>query len=247
MKINKFKKLSKGKYKLFFDNTELILHEDIILKYDLLIKNDIDIDLLDKIIEDNKYYECYNQALDYIEIKMRNKKEIIKYLEKKEYTEKYIDFTIEKLEQLNILNDNRYIEAYINDKIHLSNDGPNKIKKDLMSFGFNEQNINDYLYKINDETWKEKVNKIINKKKSIMKSKSYYMFIQKLKNDLYNMGYTEDLIEDNLRNIEYNSNAITKDFEKLNKKYKSDKTKIINSMLRKGYNYEEIKQLFDNE
>ena len=33
MRINKFKKVGKNKYKIFLDTTELILYEDIILKY----------------------------------------------------------------------------------------------------------------------------------------------------------------------------------------------------------------------
>ena len=47
MQINKFKKVGKSKYKIFFDNTDITLYEDIILKYDLLLKKEIDVDLLD--------------------------------------------------------------------------------------------------------------------------------------------------------------------------------------------------------
>ena len=40
MKILKFKKTSKDKYKLFLDNNEVItLYEDVIIDNDLLIKN----------------------------------------------------------------------------------------------------------------------------------------------------------------------------------------------------------------
>ena len=77
-----------------------------------------------------------------------------------------------------------------------------------------------------------------------MKSKSYYMFITKMKNDLYNLGYDKYMIEDSLKNIEYNSNALENEFEKAKKKFKNDKPKIINSLLRKGFNYEDIKLLF---
>ena len=52
MKINKFKKVGKNKYKIIFDNTDLTLYEDVILKYDLLIKKEVDLDLIDKIIEE---------------------------------------------------------------------------------------------------------------------------------------------------------------------------------------------------
>ncbi|MDD6272320.1 MAG: RecX family transcriptional regulator [bacterium] len=245
MEINKFKKVGKSKYKLVFNNTDITIYEDIILKYNLLIKNDIDEELLDKIIEENRYYEAYYTALSYIEIRMRNKKEINIYLTKKGYDKKYIEFAISKLEELNLLNDNSYIVAFINDKVNLSNDGPNKIKKNLLDLDFNERDIDSYLSKIDDEVWNDKIKKIINKKKSLMKSKSYYMFILKMKNDLYNLGYDKNMIDDNLSNIEYVSNAIEKDFDKCFKKFKGDKTKILNSMIRKGYSYEEVNSLFN--
>ena len=240
MKINKFKKVGKSKYKIIFDNTDIILYEDVILKYDLLIKSEVDIDLIDKIIKENGHYDAFYSALNYIEIKMRNKKEIISYLKKKEFNDEIINETINKLEKLNLLNSKSYIQAFVNDKINLSSDGPYKIKKSLLEIDFNEEDIDNYLNTIDENIWLEKLKKIANKKKSIMKSKSYYMFVSKMKNDLYNLGYDKYMIENILSNIEYDSNALNKDLEKANKKFKGDKTKIINSLLRKGYSYEEI-------
>lgn len=240
MKINKFKKVGKSKYKIIFDNTDITLYEDVILKYDLLIKSEVDIDLIDKIIKENEHYDAFYSALNYIEIKMRNKKEIISYLKKKEFNDEIINETINKLEKLNLLNSKSYIQAFVNDKINLSSDGPYKIKKSLLEFDFNEEDIDNYLNTIDENIWLEKLQKIANKKKSIMKSKSYYMFVSKMKNDLYNLGYDKYMIENVLSSIEYDSNALSKDLEKANKKFKGDKTKIINSLLRKGYSYEEI-------
>jgi regulatory protein len=239
MKINKFKKVGKNKYKIYFDNSEIILFEDIILKYDLLIKKDMDVDLLDEVILENKYYEAYDLALGYIEIKMRNKKEIIKYLSKKEFSDNEINYAIDKLESQNLLNNKSYIVAFINDKVNLSLDGPLKIRKSLVELDFNENEIDEYLNTF-DDIWKDKIIKIINKKKSLMKNKSYFMFINKLKNDLYNMGYSSDMIDEYLSSIEYESNSIDKELSKLKRKY-NDKNKIINSLLRKGYTYDEIK------
>lgn len=247
MKINKFKKVGKNKYKVFFDHTDIILYEDVILKYDLLIKNDVDIDLLETIVNENKNYDCYNSALDYIEVKMRNKKELYKYLSNKEFDDKLINETIKKLEDLNLLNSKNYITAFINDKVNLSNDGPYKIKKALLELDFDENDIDSYLNTIDRDIWKNKLIKLIDKKKNIMKSKSYYMFISKMKNDLYNLGYDKDMIDDYLSNIEYESDALSKDFEKCNKKFKGDKTKIINSLLRKGYTYEEVNSYFKDK
>ena len=240
MKINKFKKVGKNKYKIIFDNTDLTLYEDVILKYDLLIKKDVDLDLIDKIIEENKYEDAFESSVSYIEIKMRNKKEIIDYLRKKEFNESHINYAVNKLNKLNLLNEKRYIEAYINDKVNLTLDGPYKIRKALLDYDLSENDIDNYLNTFSSDIRESKLNKIINKKKSLMKNKSYTMFINKLKLDLYNMGYDKYMIDNMLMNIEYSSNAIDKEIEKAKKKFKNDKNKIISSLLRKGYNYEEI-------
>ena len=110
----------------------LTLYEDVILKYDLLIKKEVDLDLIDKIIEENKYEDAFETSVSYIETKMRNRKEIIDYLRKKEFNEKHINYALDKLDKLNLLNDKKYIEAFINDKVNLTLDGPFKIKKALL-------------------------------------------------------------------------------------------------------------------
>ena len=145
MHINKFKKVGKNKYKIFLDTTELTLYEDIILKYDLLLNKDISIEDIDKLIDENNYYDAYNMALNYIEIKLRNRKEIVEYLKKKDFNNKCIDYALERLDKLNLLDDKRYTEAFINDKMLLSNDGPFKIRKQLIDVEINEEVIDNYL------------------------------------------------------------------------------------------------------
>ena len=245
MKINKYKKVSKNKYKVYFDNNEIILFENVILKYDLLLLKDVSLELLDKIIDENKFYEAYDMSLNYIETKMRNKSEIIKYLKRKDYSDELINKVISKLVDLKILDDKLYIQAFINDKINLSNDGPYKIKKSLLELEFNENEIDNYLNNFDESIWENKLIKIVNKKKKLMDNKSYYMFITKLKNDLFNLGYDKYMIDNILVNIKYESNALEKDYNRALRKY-NDKNKIINYLLRKGYNYDEIMNILNN-
>ena len=150
MHINKFKKVGKNKYKIFLDTTELTLYEDIILKYDLLLKKDISLEEIDKLIDENSYYDAYNMALNYIEVKLRNRKEIVEYLKRKEFNNKCIDYALEKLDKLNLLDDKRYTEAYINDKILLSSDGPFKIRKQLIDLEIDEDIVDEYLSHIDE-------------------------------------------------------------------------------------------------
>lgn len=240
MQINKFKKRGKNKYEILFDNETILLYEDVILKYNLLIKKNIDEHLLDEIISENSYYEAYDKALSYIDVKLRTKKEIEEYLSKKGFDSKYIEYSIKKINDLGLLNDELYAKSYINDKINLTLDGPYKIKNDLLNLNIDENIINKYLNEFND-IWKDRMDKIINKKKKIMKEKSYFMYVNKLKSELYSKGYYENDINEKLSNISYESNAIEKDIDKAIRKYKNDKNKIINYLLRKGYSYDEIK------
>ena len=65
MKITKFKKMAGSKYKIFFDNGEnILLHENIIIKYNLLITKKIEEDY-DDIIKDNNNYMIYDMNCDF--------------------------------------------------------------------------------------------------------------------------------------------------------------------------------------
>lgn len=247
MKIIKYKKMSKGRYKVTFDTDELIIYEDVIIKNNLLTHKDITLKLLEKVIEENKYYEIYNIALSYIEIKLRTPSEMKKYLEKKGFDSLLIDEVVEKLIIEGYLNEKKYIEAYINDKVNLSNLGPYKIKRNLLDLNLPENLIDEYLETIDINIWKDKLNNIINKRTSLMKNKSLNMLKNKLKFDLFNQGYQAELIDEYLNKINKNDTEfLQKEYQKAyikyGKKYNGQllNTHVKNYLYRKGYNIEDI-------
>ena len=141
MNIVKYERLKNGKYKVYLDNEDTItLYEDIILNNSLLITKHIDD--LNSLLEENNEYDAYNKAIKYISTKMRSKKEIKTYLSKY-YEEELVNRTINKLVSLGLINDSKYVYAYYLDKINLSNDGPNKIKDNLLKIGIKEDIINE--------------------------------------------------------------------------------------------------------
>ena len=253
MKIIRYKKMSKGRYKLTLDNTELILYEDVILKNDLLRTSNINLELLEKVMNENVYYEIYNMALTYIEIKMRTSKEIKDYLNKKNFNTKLIDEVLDRLNKEGYLNEEKYIDAFVNDKVNLTNWGPYKIKKSLLDLELDETLINNKLNTINENIWNGKIEKIINKKLNSLKNKSTYMVKNKLKIDLYNLGYNNNLIEENLNNLNLNNNEnikkeYSKAYNKYSKKYMDQELyqKVKSYLYRKGYKIEEINYMLDN-
>lgn len=253
MKIVRYKKMSKGRYKLTLDNTELILYEDVILKNNLLRTSNINLELLEKVMNENIYYEIYNMALTYIEIKMRTSKEIKDYLNKKNFNTKLIDEVLDRLNKEGYLNEEKYIDAFVNDKVNLTNWGPYKIKKSLLDLELDETLVNNKLNTINENVWNDKITKIINKKLNSLKNKSTYMVKNKLKIDLYNLGYDNNLIEENLNNLNLNNNEnikkeYSKAYNKYSKKYMDQELyqKVKSYLYRKGYKIEEINYMLDN-
>ena len=138
MEIQKFKKIGKSKYKITLDNSDLILYEDIILKYNLLVKKKISLKDINNYLNENKYYEVYYNALSHTNHKMRCEEELRNYLSHKGYDKDNIEKVIDQLIKQNIINDELYINSYINDKIYLTNDGPDKIKNNLLNLIFKE-------------------------------------------------------------------------------------------------------------
>ena len=162
MHIDKYTKLKNGQYKLSFDNgTNALVHEDLILKYNLLINNELDEKLLEKLLKENQSYIAYGLAIDYLKTKMRSEKEIREHLLKKEIANDLINNAIDILKKQSYINDEIYCKCYINDRINLSNDGPYKIKETLNKLGIKEEIINRNILIFDKSLEQDRIKKII--------------------------------------------------------------------------------------
>ena len=219
MKIIKYKRLSSGKYKVFLDNNEtIILHENIIIKYNLLLTKSLD--NIDEIIKDNNDYMIYDDTLKYISKKMRCSKEIKDYLLKREINEKEINNVINKLKDNNLINDRMYAKSYISDKIRLNKYGPNKIKNELLKLKIDNNIIEEELMNIDNENVEDNLSNIIDKKIKLNKSYSGNVLKNKILNELVNMGYKREDIINHLENKDLtNEELYQKEYDKLYNKY----------------------------
>ena len=212
-------------YQVFFDNgNDIDISEEIILKYDLLLKKEADNKLIDKMLEENKIYIGYNLAIKYISTKMRSKKEIREHLSKKEIDKDSINEIINILIKNKYIDDDSYAKAFVNDKILLTNDGPYKIKNKLIELGINDNSINKALELFDIDTQKEKITKIAKKLVSTNRNKSASILRNKIIIYLVNLGYERAIINSVLSTIEIKND---KDIEK--KEYE----KIYNKLSRK--------------
>ena len=249
MKILKYEKKKNGMYQVFFDNDNNIdISEEIILKYNLLLKKDIDNSLIDKMLDENKIYIAYNLAIKYISIKMRSRKEIREYLSKKNIDYDSINEVIKILEKEKYLDDDSYAKAFVNDKMVLSNDGPNKIRSKLIELGINSNSINIALELFDYDLQKEKVTKMAKKLVEVNRNKSAALLKNKIITYLVNLGYDKSVINSVLSTVEIkNDKDIAKKeyekiYNKLSRKYSGSdlEFRVKQKMYALGFNnYEE--------
>jgi regulatory protein len=252
MEIKSFKKEKGNKYKIIFkDNTDIILYDDVIVKYNLLINKIIDNKKIEEIVSYNNNLDAYYIALKYINKKMCTKLEIEKYLAKKDFNQEIIKETINKLENNKAIDEKLYVKSYCNDKINFSNIGPNKIATKLSLLGIKKEEIYDYLETIDKNIWLNKINKLIDKKIKSNKNYSVSLLKNKILNSLINDGYDKNMIIDvlNNKNIEVNTNIILKEYNKqknkLVKKYDGEalEFQIKLKLKSKGFSNEEIDKI----
>lgn len=253
MEIVSYKKTGKNLYEIRLDNGEKYkLFEDIIIENELLIDKNLTESKLKKLLSSNELLEAYYKSLKYIGVKMRTEKEITMYLKKLNLSSKAIDFSIKKLKRDGYINEEIYAQAYINDAINLSNNGPRKIINNLINLGISDVIIFKY-FNYNDEFWKERIFNIVSKNSKRNKD-SAILFKNKMYKSLLTLGYECTDINAVLDDFKLDtSDAFNNDARKLLKRIEkeSDREKKIwsfrSKMYAKGYSQDEINEYIKKE
>lgn len=248
MKIIKYSKTSKGRYKLFLENdSELILYEDVILKYELLLKKEV---LSSDILEIEKYnQECdvYYVALESIKHRFKSVSDTKKFLIKKEYPVEIIDKAVDKLVKQGYLNDRSFSKSYINNQIITTNKGPYKIRRELGEHGVSFDIVDQELLVFDVETQLEKIKKVATRLYNSNRNKGGAVLKKKIVNDLVNLGYESQIVLKVVDKLDFSNNKdiASKEYEKLYKrlsrKYngKELEYKIKEKLYQKGLYYED--------
>lgn len=242
MKIEKYKFLGNGRYQIVIDGVKYIIYEDIILKYNILSKNIITKNDLDNYLKDNVYYEAYYKAVKYIEIKLRSEFELKKYLVKFGYDENIVLKVINALKKDGYLNEEVYVEAYINDQINLKNVGPLKIVKDLEKIGISSFVIDKYIGIYSKEEQIDKIEKLVKKEIKLNNNKSSYVLKNKILVSLFNKGFYKEDIVSVLNGCDIDDESVMKReydklYKKLSNKYSGNELlyKVKQKMYQKGF------------
>ncbi len=195
MKIDKYEKFGKDKYRIFLDNGEIIeTYDEVILQNNLLLKKEITSSEYQKIFNDTNLVYYYNVSLKYISVRVRSIKEIYDYLSKKKVSVDDIDVIIERLISDKYLNDEYFTECFIKDKLNFTSMGEYRIIAELKKHNISSEIINKYSYLWDRDVMIPKIEKMVDKQILSNKKLDKYKLRDKIYRYLLNQGYSSSLV-----------------------------------------------------
>ncbi len=239
---------------------------ELVYMHNIVKGKNVDAVYLHEIIEEDNYIKCKSTGLKIIERTYKTEFQITSKLVEKGYDEKAITRTIKFLKQYGFVNDEKFTEMYIKDKI--KGCGKNKIKYDLIRKGIDEEKINVNLASLDSTVEKQSAFKLAEKKYNLIvkNEQDYKKIYKKVSEHLMRKGYSSDIVSETLRNV------VNKEIHELNQKdveFKTEKNdldkiyklaekrysiiiksednynkiykKLSDYLLRRGYSWENIK------
>ena len=231
------------------------VHEELVLKFRLVNGKELD---ESQIIELNGKLDlgrAYQYALNLLSRKSYTTAQIYEKLEAKEYTIDIIQEVLKRLVDVGLLNDEQYAITYINHQSIMGKKGPNKIKQELLQKGISERIIQKYLNLYEEENQLEHAIKLANQLVRNNRKYGPHFIKQKIHQYLMTKGFNHSIIEAALSTIDFGdfetgeNPILIKEIEKLCRKYSrltgyEKKTKVIQSLMRKGFNYDDISSIY---
>lgn len=244
-----------------FDESEIILElsDKIIKLYDLTIGKLISKETFDILKDHEQVTRAYNKALKFLTVKDYTYNQMKKKLmDSGSYDDAQLDATLELLQEKNLINDEAYTLNYIKRCTRLGI-GLNKAIYNLRNYGISSEIIDQCLEENSLDDEYNAATELIDMYYNRNNGFSYKAMLKKIRDKLYIKGFTSEAIEKAISDYDFKfdyekeQQALEKEFLKQKKKHikkyhdQQLKEKIIDSLLRKGYNYEHIKEIINKE
>ena len=191
MIISLEKQKREERYNLFLDGEFYSgLELETIVKYKLKHGQDISKESIDEILNESQSSYAFNKALKYLSKSMKTENEVIDFLKSKKIRYDAIVLAIDQLKQYDYINDEIYINSYVN--FYKSRYGKNKIKQNLIQKGLDRELVEENM----DYDEKENLDFLVNEIKKQSKNQAIDLKMkQKIIRNLTYKGYNYDTIK----------------------------------------------------
>ncbi|MCR1935318.1 recombination regulator RecX [Clostridium tepidum] len=187
----------------------------------------IDENDLNDIIKEDNYIKGKNYALKYIEKSLKTESQVKEKLYSKGYDEDTIRNVVNFLKEYNFINDDKYCDMYIREKLNTC--GRNKIKYALLNKGIKESLLIEKINNIDEEKEKKIAYKLAEKKYKIMisREKNKFKVYKKIWTYIISKGYNSNIAEWIINEIKCNNLLETEN----DNEYLDDKDRLSNNNL----------------
>lgn len=127
------------------------VHEDILIKHRILKGELVEEDRLADIIKEDERQSAYLQAIRFISHRPRSAKELSLKLKEKGYESDCIEHAIERMRQLNYVNDQVFAVHVTEQRVYSQNKGRRLVQQELAQKGVPKEDIIEALGKLDEE------------------------------------------------------------------------------------------------
>jgi len=193
-------KKRKDRYNIYIDGEfRFGLDEGVVARFGLYEKKEISEKEIEQIEKEEVVAKAFNAAANFLRARERSEKEIRNKLRTKEYSENIIEKVLEKLKELNLVDDKRFAEMFVRDRMKLKPKGKKSLEIELKQKGIDNKIILEVLdHLINSESEKELLERVLEKAKKKYGDLSVLENKQKIVRYLISRGFSYDLINSNL-------------------------------------------------
>ncbi|MDG6133367.1 recombination regulator RecX [Lactococcus formosensis] len=228
--------------------------EDTIVKYMLTRDKVLPTDELEQLLVFDNFAQGKSLALYFISFKARTSSEVKKYLSDHNIQSPQVEDIIDNLTKNGLLNDQAYIESYIQGKVRTASAGPYQIKQKLHLKGLDLQLIDEGITQFFNE--EKQIDVAVTLAEKIVRQKASRLTLQQLKQKVTQgltakgFSYTTSTIAlesleleaDEENELELLYTELDKSARKYSRKYEGYelKQRITQALARKGFDFSDI-------
>ena len=212
------------------DEYALSVSEDLIVQQQLWKGIEIDEERINDLRDKDELDKAMQKALNYLSYRMRSEVEIGRYLKELEISEEEASSIVERLKELQFLDDAIFAQAFVRTKRDTQKKGPRLIEQELFQKGVEKKYIEEAMQQYTKELQIDYAIKMVEKKQGSYKKEAHKKKEQKLIQFLIQRGFHQETALEAVHYADVESDqdeeleAIAKQGEKAWKKY-SEKDK----------------------
>jgi len=197
-----YQKKNKERFNIYIDDEYgFAVDISILIKYSLKKGMELDDALIDEILLSEEEISVYNYGISVLSRYFKSEYELRLKMKDKGFKPQLIDNAISTLKERKYLDDERYCEMFIKDKINISKYGVRKIKEALYHKGIDKEIIEEKIKSISAESEEERALLLGEKKLLNIKENDNRKKMSKLSNYLLGKGFEYETVNKTLKKL----------------------------------------------